>query len=205
MGKREIYNIKSIKAKKYRVLDLGKYNEWFGDVEGRFNGMFYGESGSGKSVAALQFAQFYANNIGKVLYNSHEEGVRKTIQDRVLDFEIEADKLWIADAMPFERMMYKITRNYYRLVVIDSIQYMEFTFDQLQEMRETFAKRHLSILMVSFGKKNNPDKAKEHLHACDVKCFFSNGKVLSYGRYLSKPVTKQLFVPTGTVNHPTLF
>lgn len=205
MSKREIYNIKSIKNKKYNVLDLGDYNEWFGDVEGRFNGMFYGESGSGKSVAALQFSQFYANNVGKVLYNSHEEGVRKTIQDRVIDFEIDAQKLWIADAMPFERMMHKIKRNYYRLVVIDSVQYMGFTFDQLQEMREEFSKRHLSILMVSFGSKNKPDGAKDHLHASDVKCFFSAGKVFSYGRYLNKPVTKQLFVQTGVIYQPTLF
>jgi len=206
MATRKIYNIKSIQARNYNILDLGLYASYMGKPESKFVAMNYGGSGSGKSVHALKFSDFYARHYGKVLYNSHEEAIHKTIQDRINDFEISAPKLYVGDRLSYEEMCYKIERNYYRLAVIDSVQYMNFTMPQLHEMRERFKKRNLSILMVSFGdSKGNPTNAKPLLHASDIKLFFKDGKVHSHGRYLSKPVDKVLFVPNQTVQQGKLF
>lgn len=144
MATRKIFNVKAIQAKKYHTIELGRFNDLFGRPEGKFNAMFYGESGSGKSVLTLQFADYYSQNIGKALYNSHEEGVRQTLRDRINEFNISSDRLYFGNALNYEEMCHKVERNYYRLLIIDSVQYMGFTYDQLKEFRERFAKRHLS-------------------------------------------------------------
>ncbi len=198
MAARNIYNIKSIQERNYKILDLGKYSPLMGRPENRFTAMMYGESGSGKSVFTLQFADYYSHYYGKVLYNSHEEGVNQTIKDRITDFDIKSPKLWVGNKLDYEQMCHKIERNYYRLVVVDSVQYMNFSFEQLKEMRERFKKRHLSIVLVSFGQSQGKPAgagAIDLLHASDIKLFFKNGTCHSHGRYLSKPVSQRLFVP----------
>ncbi len=206
MAQRKIFNIKSVKGKSYKTLDIGDYNQLFGRPESKFTAMNYGASGGGKSVFTLQFGAYYANNIGKVLYNSHEEGVNQSLRDRIVEFEIDAPRLYFGNKLSYEEMCYKIERNYYRLVIIDSVQYMNFTYEQLKELRERFNRRLLSVMMVSFGNtKGSPDKAKELLHASDIKAFFKNGRVNITSRYLSKPVDKVLYQPQQATTQGLLF
>ncbi len=207
MAQREIFSIKSIKEKKYQRMDiLPEYAALMGCPEKKFTGLAYGESGSGKSVYVLQFANYFAKHFGKVLYNSHEERVSQTIQDRVNNFNIDAQRLFIANGLPFDRMCNYIEKNYYRLVIIDSVKYMSFTIDQLKKMRERFAKRQLSIFMVDFGSaKGSPASGKDLLHASDIKMYFKNGKVNSISRYTDKPSEKQLFMPKTNQSLPSLF
>lgn len=194
MATRKIYNVKSVKEKRYHSLDLGPFSQLVGKPEGKFVGMGYGEPGGGKSVWMLRFADFYASNVGKVLYNSHEEGVRQTLRDRINDFGIQSPRLYFGNGLTYDEMVHKIERNYYRMAIVDSVQYMGFTYDQLRELRERFAKRHFSLMMVSFGSsKGSPSCDKNLLHACDIKLFFKDGKVYSHGRGLAKPVTQVLF------------
>lgn len=207
MAQREIFNIKSIKEKKYHRMELSSdYAALMGYPEKKFTGIAYGESGSGKSVYVLKFANYFAKHFGKVLYNSHEERVSQTIQDRVNNFSIDAERLYIANGLPFDRMCTYIEKNYYRLVIIDSVKYMNFTIDQLKEMRERFAKRQLSIFMVDFGaSKGSPASGKDLIHASDIKMYFKNGKVNSISRYMDKPADKQLYIPQTAQSLPSLF
>ena len=207
MAKQQIFSIQALQNKKFKTLELNEeYKLLFGNPERKFTGIFYGESGSGKSVQMLKFADYFAKNFGKTLYNSHEEGVNQTIQDRINNFDISATKLYVANALSFEDMCEKIERNYYRLVVIDSVKYMGFTFTQLKELRKRFANRQLSVLMVDFGSaKGRPDSGRDLLHACDVKIYFKDGRVYSVSRYLDAPAEKQLFIPQRKTNQPTLF
>lgn len=201
---RQIYNVKTLRNKNYHLLDLGDpWRDLFGKPEAKFVMMVYGPSGSGKSVLVLRFCNMLAHRFGKVLYNSHEEGTNKTIQDRIENFDIDAPKLYIGDKLPFEEMVEKIRRNYYRFVVIDSVQYMAFTYDQLKTLRKEFKRRNLSVVLVSFGKtKHNPQSATDLLHASDIKCFVKDGIAEVESRYLSAPTKTQLFRKSGQLqNH----
>lgn len=205
---RDIFNIKTIREKKYDTLDLGEYNELLGRCESRFIAMLYGHSGSGKSVFALRLADYCAKHVGKTLYNSHEEKVNQTIQDRINEWNIDASKLFFGNALNFDRMVDVIRKNHYRVVIIDSVKYMDFTADQLKELRETFAKRKLSIIMVNFGDKLGVPSGtygKDLLHASDVKCFFKAGCLNVTSRYLPAPVDKVLFGKTIPSKQLTLF
>jgi len=207
MAKREIFSVKALKEKKYHMMELApEYARLMGQPERKFTAIHYGESGSGKSVYTLQFADYFAKNFGKVLYNSHEESVNKTIQDRINNFEIDAQRLFVANAISFDKMCDYIKKNYYKLIIIDSVKYMNFCIDQLKELRTTFSKRQISVAMIDFGDaKGKPASGKDLIHASDVKMYFKNGRVYSISRYLDKPVEAQLFTPQSANKQPTLF
>ena len=201
-----IISIKTLKEKKYETIDMGEYNKLFGTIQSKFTIMLYGPSGSGKSVFALQLCEELSKH-GKLLYNSHEERDKKTIQDRVINFNINSTKIGLGVSIPFEVMIDKIKKNHYSYVVIDSIQYMQFTYEQLKELND-FAKikRKFGIIMVSFGNTiESPTRAIDHLHASDVKCFFKGGNVTITSRYTNQPVIKHLFQPARQNQQPTLF
>jgi len=190
-------SIGQLKAKKYETIDLGeRYNTLFGIMQTKFVIMMYGRSGCGKSVLTLQLCDELSKH-GKVLYNSHEERDNKTLQDRVNDFEISSKKITIAVSVPFDAMYEKIKRGHYSYVVIDSVQFMSFTYEQLKQLIQAFKKKKkFGIIMVSRGDaKYNPKGAVEHLHACDVKCYLKNGHIDIESRYLKAPVSKRLFAP----------
>lgn len=197
---KDTYNINEIMRRNYQSLNLGEYyTSLMGVPEPKFVGMFYGQPGGGKSVFAIQFADYLAKHHGKVYYNSHEERIKRTLRMRIEEFDINATKrLQFGDAVPFNRMMDKIQSNHYRFIFIDSVQYMQFTFDQLQEMSHHFRKRLLSIIMISFGASwGNPDKARELLYASDIKAFFymedDYGMAKFASRYKSTIVKTELF------------
>jgi hypothetical protein len=203
MGARTIFNIKAVREKNFDTLKLEKYFPVFGNPESKFTAMLYGPSGSGKSVYALQLADYYAAHVGKVLYNSHEERINQTIQERILKFNIQSPKLYFGNALKYDEMVRKIERNYYRAVIIDSVQYMQFTYDQFKDLRARFAKRKLAVIMVSFGTTlGNTDNAKDLLHASDIKLHFHAGMLNSISRYTHNPIKIKLF---GTSQQGQLF
>ena len=195
-----IISLKTLKEKKYYTLNLPeKYTSLLGMPAAKFTMMCYGPSGSGKSVYALQFCEELGRH-GKVLYNSHEERDNKSIQDTVNDFNINSNKIAVGLSLPFDVMVEKIRRNHYSFVVIDSIQYMQLTYDQLKELHKmTKKKKKFGIILLSFGdKKDKPTNARQHLHACDIKCFFEAGKITVTSRYTNKIVTQRLFAIENT-------
>ena len=136
-----IISLKTLKEKKYYTLNLPeKYTSLLGMPAAKFTMMCYGPSGSGKSVYALQFCEELGRH-GKVLYNSHEERDNKSIQDTVNDFNINSNKIAVGLSLPFDVMVEKIRRNHYSFVVIDSIQYMQLTYDQLKELHKMTKKK----------------------------------------------------------------
>jgi nucleoside-triphosphatase THEP1 len=195
----KIISVKTLKKKQYETLDLGaEYAALLGVMQTRFVMMLYGQSGSGKSVFALRLAARLARE-GKVLYNSHEEKDNKTLQDRVNEFGIDAGRLYIGVSLDYDQMIDKIRRNHYHFVVIDSVQYMSFTYDQLISLNEIFRrKKKFGIILISFGSSpGNPDRARDLLHASDVKCWFKDGRLNVISRYLKNPVNKLLFQTGG--------
>ena len=197
-----IVNLDTLKAKKYDELDLGEYyNTLFGTVEAKTLFFFYGTSGSGKSVFTIRLANHICDHLKlKGLYCSHEEALKKSMRDRANNFRIESRRLYIGQNIDFETLIEKIRSNYYRMAIIDSVQYMRFTYEQLKQLNFEFTKRKLLIILVSFGQAyKKPDCSAEIMHACDVKVFFDAGVATIDSRYLDTSKRVRLFSPQTTV------
>ena len=192
-------SIKQLLAKKYTEVDLGEYTIVLGQIEGKCTITIYGPSASGKSVWVLKLVNYLAGKYGKVCYNSHEERHNKTIQTRVIEHVVPlgySEKLYIAPAWDFATLKKKIKSNKYRVVVIDSAQYMGFTYDQLIELKETFKKNNIIWIIVSFGQGlGKTDGCNDILHASDVKININQGMLTSQSRYLSETYKVRLFNP----------
>ncbi|MCT4645557.1 MAG: DNA repair protein RadA, partial [Carboxylicivirga sp.] len=190
------------KNKKYDELDMGEYyNELLGMIESKTAIFCYGTSGSGKSVFIIKLANFFADRFNaKSLYCSYEEAFKKSMRDRSNNFNIEAKKLYVGVNIDFETLLEKIKRNYYRMIIIDSVQYMRFTYEQLQQLNAMFSKRKLIIVLVSFGTAyKKPACSNDIMHACDVKIFFDAGVATVDSRYLSATKKVRLFTPETKV------
>lgn len=186
-------NVAQLLAKKYTDVELGEFKEELGNIEGKTVITYYGPAGSGKSVRALQLANLLAAKYGKTLYNSHEERLNKTLQDRVRSFNIDSPNLKLADGWDFDTLMERTKKNKYRVVVIDSVQYMKFTIEQFRKFKHEFRKRNIIVIMLQFGTGLGKPGDKDLLHASDVKVYVNNGKLISLSRYNSKPCKKTLF------------
>lgn len=204
--KARIINLKTLKGKKYDELDLGDYyNELLGKIESKTSIFAYGTSGSGKSVFLLKLSNHFADNVGKTLYCSHEEALKKSFRDRSVNFAIDSPRLFIGEFIDFDTLLAKIKSNYYRMFVIDSVQYMSFTYKQLQELNETFRKRKIIPVLVSFGKTyKNPACELAIMHACDIKMYFDKGTVTIDSRYLDSTKKHRLFTPGQTSGQTSL-
>lgn len=199
--KPRIININTLKNKKYDELDMGEYyNNLFGIIESKTMFFCYGTSGSGKSVFVMKLSNFICNTFNnKGLYCSHEEAFKKSMRDRTNNFKIEAKKLYVGANIDFDTLLDKIQRNYYRLVIIDSVQYMRFTYEQLQQLNAQFTKRKLMVILVSFGTAyKKPTCSNDIMHACDVKIFFDAGVATIDSRYLPTIKKVRLFTPQTT-------
>jgi predicted ATP-dependent serine protease len=197
-GERKIFNVKSVKEMTYQILDFKEeYSNLIGVPEARFNMMAYGPSGSGKSTWMIKFADYLADSFGKTLYACYEERTNKTLQDRINECNIQSRKLYFGRDLSFEELKKKMKANHYHFVIIDSVQYANFSIEQLEDFRMTFKKKkRMGLIFVSFGTGlGKTDGAKELLHASDVKLYFHNGKVLSHGRYIKEQIEQVIFTP----------
>jgi hypothetical protein len=134
--------------------------------------------------------------------------MKQTIQTRINNFNIEAAKLYVGERIEFDVLIDLIRKRYYRLLIQDSVQYSQFTYEQLQILNDLFKKRKLMIILVSFGTAYKKPKCNtDIMHACDVKMFFDKGEVIVDSRYLDQTTSVKLFTPgrKKTVNEPTLF
>ena len=198
--KARIINIKTLKNKTYDELDLGEYyNSILGRIESKTSIFAYGTSGSGKSVFTLKRSNHFADNVGKAIYCSHEEALKKTIRDRAINFDINSTRLYIGEFIDFDTLVAKIKSNYYRMFIIDSVKYMRFTIDQLHELNALYRKRKIVTVLVSFGSAyKKPDCNFDLMHECDIKMFFDKGTVTVDSRYLDTTKKHRLFTPGQT-------
>lgn len=202
----QIYSVKRIRKKKFREVKLDEYGELMGAIEARCNIICYGSSGSGKTVFTIKLANHLSKTYGKTLYASHEEDTNKSVVDRIEQWGIDGENMFFAGRMSFDDFMEKVKKNKYRVIVIDSLQYAEFTYDQLKKFREVFKKRHIILIMISFGTALGKTLGfNDHLHASDVKLYFNQGVVTSHGRYIGKPIKKTLFKIETTASEGELF
>lgn len=116
----------TISAKDYRNIEIDKisfnpkYSFFMGDPQRNFYMTVHGSPGHGKSTFCVEFAQYFQNKHGKVLYLASEQsGLDQALQQTLNDYNATFDLETNPHRFSKEQMIEKFRS--YDLVILDSV------------------------------------------------------------------------------------
>lgn len=185
MGK--LISAHTVLGNKYKTLPIN--SQWvdiIGLPESNFRMIIYGESGGGKTTFAMKLAVMLTD-LGKVYYNSSEQGEGKSIQDafrRAGVADCPKGSFMLADRHTFLEMMDTLgKKRSAQFVFIDSLNYLNLTKTQYQTLVETFPKKVFIIISWSEGKRPLGDNARAIEYMVDIKVRVNDGEVIALSRF----------------------
>lgn len=172
---------------KYKTINLpGDWVRYIGLPEENFRMIVYGPSGSGKTTFVMKLCKDLTE-LGKVYYNSSEQGEGKSIQDsfnRCNIHECPKGSFMLGDRHTFQEMVAVLSKKRSApFVVIDSLQYMNLTKGQYQELIERFPKKAFIIISWSAGATPKGEHAKGIEYMVDIKTYVADGVAISKSRF----------------------
>lgn len=154
-----VARLKKMTFKKYEF--EGKWRDSFGCPPIDAQWMIYGESGNGKTEFCVQLSEYYTN-FGSVAYISLEQGVGGTIQEPFSRYDFSNKypcKLYRRTnkkLSSYAEVKDFVLRTNYRIIVIDSLDYMKAKPADYIELSEIAKSRKRTIINVAWGKGDKP-------------------------------------------------
>lgn len=172
---------------KFEVFEFkGEWYEAFEEPETVGVWFIWGDSGNGKTSTTLKLIKYLTTFGRKVIYNSLEEGKRKTMQNAFRKAnmkEVTGKVIMVQESIPeLEIRMNK--RGSAGVIVIDSIQYSNMTFKQYLAFRSRHPKKLIIILSQVTGKQPKGQMAKDVMSDADLKIWVEGHRAISKGRYI---------------------
>lgn len=164
---KETMSLSELQRKQFKTLNFtGEWEKLIGKPEQNFALMIYGQSGHGKSFLSAKLSEYLANNFGYVLYNSSEEGISLSLQDKVK--KLDSDSLRISNFKDFESIKKHLKQSRSKFVVLDSVNHMNLTPEQLEDLKKIDLTR--GFITIHQVTKNGEFKGdNKFLHNCDVE------------------------------------
>lgn len=161
-----------LKTLKFETLKLSdEYFSLIGEPESNFYAVVYGDAGNGKSTWTIKFAEYLSNNFGKVLYNSSEEGISKSLQNKAN--LVSSDYLHFGNCKDYKSLRSEMKSGHYRFIVLDSINDMKLIPEDLKELRKEFYKCGFIGILQS-TKDGKFKGSNEFAHDADIKIRLEN-------------------------------
>jgi hypothetical protein len=141
-------------ATTYKVLPLSEYwTKLFGDLpaEGRFTIALCAKKGQGKTTLAMQFAKYFADKIGDVLYLSNEQYGSAALKRQAQQNGItQTDRITWGGSVDLLKELDLVKPNQYQLIIIDST-----TDGQISKaMFESYLQKHNRTSFVAILRKS---------------------------------------------------
>ena len=156
----------------------GRYLQFLGKPQTNFFTVIHGLPGQGKSNFALQFAKYLADNHGRVLYISGEEGFNQTFEYKLKTNGAQSQSLDIADCRKLDDILKKIPRSAYRFIVVDSLNNMGIDPEGVRKLRQHFKDAGLIAIQQS-TKAGHVRGSLEIVHDCDIEIQVTGGKAIT--------------------------
>ena len=154
----------------------GKWLQLIGDPSTNFSIMVYGKPKMGKSYLCVDFAGYLARNHGKVLYVAREEGLDKTLQDKLNDKEVKHPNLYMASAIP-------ASLTFYDFIFLDSVNRLGLKPEDLNRLRAMYPEKSF-VFIFQTTKDGKFKGANTFQHDVDsVIEVPERGKAVQYGRF----------------------
>jgi predicted ATP-dependent serine protease len=149
--------------------------------------------GEGKSTFAIQFAKYLAENIGRVVYISGEEGFTKTLRDKFMNNDGVSKYLDIADLRTFDDVIKNIPAEVYNFIFIDSLDNMRIDAEKMKKIRERY--KNSSLITISQSTKDGKIRGSNELvHDSDIAVKVENGIALTIkNRFKAKGMQLEVF------------
>jgi hypothetical protein len=171
-----VISSESLASKQFQT--IGLQNPWLaliGDPSPGFSILMYGAPKSGKSTLALQFAKYLAQNHGKTLYWTKEEGYGYTMQEKIKRLKAEHPYLFISEELP-------PNLTTYQFVIIDSITKAGMDHRDMSILKHN--NPGISFIFIAQSTKGGHYRGTRDLeHEVDVIVKVENGEATSYGRF----------------------
>lgn len=160
----KLLNVKQMLQKQYILLD-GLPDEWkqcIGEVEDTFTCIAWGLSANGKTNFVAALAKALSNKQHGILYVCYEEGHGKTIQKLIERSGLHEYPVQFLDHASFPDLVMRLKRKKSpKIIVIDSLQYSRFTYEQYQELKKLFVfgktpQRRKIFIFISHAKGRQP-------------------------------------------------
>jgi len=154
----------------------GKFFDLIGDPAPGFTMMVYGKPKMGKSMLCIDFAKYLAQNHGKVLYVAKEEGLYKTLQDKLrennaIDANIDVANNLLSDLSSYD------------FIFLDSVNKLELSNNDLNNLKKKYPKASF-IYVFQSTKDGNFRGANEFQHEVDSVIEVPKlGKAVQFGRF----------------------
>lgn len=159
----------------YKALNFqGKWNEFIGQPSITFHCAIHGKAGEGKSTFAIQFANYLADNFGKVVYISGEEGFSKTIKDKFVNNNAMSQNLYVADLRNYNDIIKEIGVDDFHFIFIDSLSNMRIDGDNLKQLFERY--KNSAIIVICQATKDGKMRGSyEIIHDVDIEIIVKEG------------------------------
>lgn len=152
----------------------GKWRDFIGDPSPGFTAMVFGKPKYGKSSLCVDFAGYLARNHGQVLYVAKEEGLNRTLQDK-LD-RVKHPNLTISSTLPLDL-------EPFTYIFLDSVTRLGLTPEDLRRLKA--ANPSKSFIYVFQVTKNGMFRGgNDFQHDVDIVVDVPQiGKAVQFGRY----------------------
>ena len=161
---------------------FGKWADFVGQPSINFHAMIYGRPKQGKSILAVQLAQYLSENFGKVLYIASEEGFSVTLQKKVSEFAMDNPNLDFANYIDFKQIREALHQRKYKFVFIDSVNFIKITPEDVEDLKSD-NKGTAFITIQQATKNGNFRGSQEFAHNCDMVIRVEAGQASHQGRF----------------------
>jgi outer membrane lipoprotein SlyB len=185
----KVMSLDAFKQVKIDTLDVesksSEFHKVLGNPTGNFRMMIYGENYNGKSTYAVKLADFLSKNFGRVLFNSSEEGLSTSLQNKAK--ELTSNMLDFSFYKTYNELIKYLKKSDTlkpRFVVIDSVNDMGMSIDDLKELIALDTQR--AIIYVMQATKGGTFKGQnDFAHEADIKIKIENYiPIIDKNRYL---------------------
>ncbi len=162
---------------RFKTLGMkGKWLQLIGDPSTNFSVMVFGKPKMGKSYLCIDFAGYLARNHGKVLYIAKEEGLDKTLQDKLNDKDVKHENLYVTSELPE-------SLSPYDFIFFDSVNKLGFKPEDLSKLKAKYPTKSF-IYVFQTTKEGKFRGANTFQHDVDsVIEVPEKGKAVQYGRF----------------------
>jgi len=171
----QVMNSMDFAKLQFKTIGLkGKWRDLIGDPSSNFTAMVFGKPKMGKSHLCVDFAGYLAGHHGKILYVAKEEGLDKTLQEKLDD--VKHPNLYVASELPADLSTYDY-------IFLDSVTRLALIPEDLRRLKASNPSKSFIFIFQS-TKQGNFRGANDFQHDVDVVIEVpEKGKAMAMGRF----------------------